>query len=618
MLTIKKPAAGWLAVVCAALLLTGCGPPGPRALLEGKRLLEQGKNSQAVETLRTAVSLLGNTNALAFNYLGLACQQAGQLAEAESAYRRALALDHDMAELHYNLGCLWLSQNKLEQAKAELTAYTLGRSGAVEGWIMLGTTQWRARELSAAERSFGEALRLAPQNPEALSGLGLVRLKRERVSEAVQLFERALKAQPDYAPAILNLGIVAQQNLNNRPLALAKYREYLALKPPAENYAAVKALAAELERQTTSPPPPAPLKPLGVAQSTNSSPVTKAPTQEMTRWGSLAKPPASVLAPATNTPKGEAGPVSSPPATTLQNRTATVAAKPAPPTGSNLAKRTTATGPPPFETVTLPADPVFKPAQDVAAAKAATGASLAAPETPGESGTAKQASPAPAKRTLLQRMNPINLFSRDETASATTSTKPAELPPDAGAKAPQAASEPAAKPAVQSFARYTYQSPARPSAGNRTEAERAFAQGLKAYQARRYAEAIQEYQRATHADPGYFDAYYNLALAATAAGKSSAALRAYETALAIRPEALDARYNFGLLLKQCNYPLDAANEFEKILAVYPDEPRAHLALGNLYAQQLAEPAKARQHYLKVLEIDPRNSQAPAIRYWLTK
>jgi tetratricopeptide (TPR) repeat protein len=96
-------------------------------------------------------------------------------------------------------------------------------------------------------------------------------------------------------------------------------------------------------------------------------------------------------------------------------------------------------------------------------------------------------------------------------------------------------------------------------------------------------------------------------------------LGAYETALVIRPESLEARYNFALLLKQANYLADAANEFEKLVARYPNEGRGHLALGNIYAysDQFRDSSKARQHYAKVLETDPYNSQASAIRSWLT-
>jgi len=87
-------------------------------------------------------------------------------------------------------------------------------------------------------------------------------------------------------------------------------------------------------------------------------------------------------------------------------------------------------------------------------------------------------------------------------------------------------------------------------------------------------------------------------------------------ALAARPESLDARYNFALVLKRANYLADAARELEKVVAAYPNETRANLALGNLYSQQLHQEARARQHYLKVLDTDPTHPQASAIRYWL--
>src|SRR5205814_1933254 len=166
------------------------------------------------------------------------------------------------------------------------------------------------------------------------------------------------------------------------------------------------------------------------------------------------------------------------------------------------------------------------------------------------------------------------------------------------------------------FARYPYKSFSRPVPGNRAQAERLFSQGVQAQQSHRLAEAIQAYTSATQLDPVYFEAYYNLGLAATGAGNLESALRAYETGLAIRPESLDARYNFALALKQANYFVDAAHELEKLLAAYPNETRAHLTLGNLYAQQLHQEAKAREHYQKVLEGDPANTQAAAVRYWL--
>jgi len=62
-----QPVKSLILFLAAVTLFTACAPPGPRALLQGKRLLEEGKYAEAVEKLRKATVLLGNTNAHAFN-----------------------------------------------------------------------------------------------------------------------------------------------------------------------------------------------------------------------------------------------------------------------------------------------------------------------------------------------------------------------------------------------------------------------------------------------------------------------------------------------------------------------------------------------------------------------
>jgi Tfp pilus assembly protein PilF len=99
-------------------------------------------------------------------------------------------------------------------------------------------------------------------------------------------------------------------------------------------------------------------------------------------------------------------------------------------------------------------------------------------------------------------------------------------------------------------------------------------------------------------------------------GDAKRALAEWETVLAIEPDSINARYNFALALKQVDFPHDAAAELEKVLEAKPSEARAHLTLANLTAQQLDDKRRARAHYMKLLELDPRNSQASAIRFWL--
>jgi len=69
-----------------------CGPPGPRALLAGKKDLDRGKYQAAIEELKQATQLM-KTNANAWNYLGLAYHHTGQAREAIAAYQQALKED---------------------------------------------------------------------------------------------------------------------------------------------------------------------------------------------------------------------------------------------------------------------------------------------------------------------------------------------------------------------------------------------------------------------------------------------------------------------------------------------------------------------------------------------
>jgi tetratricopeptide (TPR) repeat protein len=579
-------------------LLPGCMPPGPRAVLEGKRLIEQGKYSKAVEILKRATSLMA-TNAQAWNYLGLACHNAGQADQAERCYQRALALDHDLSEAHYNLACLCLAQNRPDRtstAITELLAYTLRRGNSAEALLKLGLAQLRSRELLDAEKSFTAALH-ASASPAALNGLGLVRFQRGRADEAARFFREALKRQADYRPALLNLAIVSQQYLNDYPAALQSYRQYAKLKPPPDGAETASALARQLESMLKPAPRPAALVP-----APRSSPVTNATSS------------ASKAAP-TNVVRVVAAPKNE----TATNPPKPAASAPAAP-GPMPAVSTSAPPGPNVQIVKLSEEPVVRPAQDLSSPPAESQTVAAAPmlSNPQPSGTT--AATNASKRAFLERINPLNLFRGPEKKSS----QPAPLPPVTEPGEPQPLvggtqglnGEPNAAGAGATLSRYHYTSPPRPRAGNRAEAERFFALGLQAQAAHRTAEAMQDYRQATQSDPSFFDAHYNTGSAATETGDLSAALAAYENALAARPESLDARYNFARVLKQAGYVVDAANELEKLLATYPNDGRANLALGNIYAQQLQQPAKARQHYLKVLESDPHNPQAGAIQFWL--
>jgi tetratricopeptide (TPR) repeat protein len=266
---------------------------------------------------------------------------------------------------------------------------------------------------------------------------------------------------------------------------------------------------------------------------------------------------------------------------------------------------------PPVEVTQVADDIQVKPAADVPAST--TGAQTRASRPGLFVSTPPLTNEKTPKRTFLQKINPF--ANRSPKAAPPTFANSSEAAAASQALAKNYNFDDANAVRVRPQ-RYKYLSPARPAQGNQGAAEPSFARGVRAQQRGLNAQAIAEYESAIRSNAAYFEAYYNLALAASDLGELQGALRAYEYALAIRPDSADARYNFALALKQANCPQDAANELEKLLRTSSQDARARLSLANLYAQRLNQPKRAREQYLKVLELDPRHPEAARIRYWL--
>jgi len=539
MLTNQKcVAAGRLLPLAMLVLLAGCMPPGPRALLDGEKLVKSGKFNEAVAPLTEATVLLPR-NAQAWNHLGLANHMAGRANEALRAYRKALDVDMNLAPARFNLGCLLMEINQPGAAASEFAAYTMTQPKAVDGWLKRARAETLARQFDAAEKSYKAALALNPRQPEVWNTLGIVQLYRNHVSDSFQAFNNGVQQQATYAPALFNAALVSHYYLprrpvDHRPFALEKYKAFLALSPAVDNLDAIQQVVARLETEI-SPKPPAP------------RPVVAPPTNP---------PPAVVVAP-----------------------------KPEPP-------------------LTLPKPPVPVPAEAVA--------------------VTNKPEPVPARPVV------VALATKPETSAF----KPSVPVPPPVVKTPPPApvvpafrpEPPAPKPAPPrapdelgagwTGPRYSYLNPAPPTSGSRADAQTHFEQGLAMQRIGKHSDSVAAYQRAIRADGAFFEAYHNLGIVAAQMGDLLKSTAAYETALALEPDSVSARFNFALALQRGGYLRDAAAEQEKLLARTPDDAGAHFALANLCSQSFNQPARARPHYLRVLELNPQHPQATAIRFWL--
>lgn len=620
------------AVLGMALWLAGCAPAGPRALLQGDRLVREGKYREAIGKLETATRLLPQ-DARAWNCLGMAYHGAGEASRALEAYQRALALDRNnlVFVAHYNLGCLYLEQGDAAAAVTELRSYCF-LSNTLPALLKLGEAELGAREWEAAERTFSSALRLDENEPAAWNGLGLACAQRQRVREAVQHFQTALKNNPEFAPAWLNMAVIYHRS-PQKVYALDMYRSYLALDPRPAQWADAQAALRQLEKEVAAPSPALTNTALAGAKTNQVAPPSRTTETGTVAIATSAPPSVSTertLTVATTAPpravtnlalaRTTAPPVtvtSSAPVTTVVATSEVVqtivtnvvrpgAVEPA--TMPRPAPETAA--PPVLAEVKLPGEGIIAPAQEILVAPSEPSSAVEVPSG-ASNGWVVQAPPPPTeKRSFLARLNPF----RSKPQPLPPPTVVADPPPERAGQRPETVAAPVAPP--PSLPRYEYLSPSPPAAGDTAAAEALLQRGFQLHQLGETQEAAKSYRAAVAKDPACYEAHYNLGLLAFAAADWPGALRSFETALAIKPEAVNARLNLGLALERARFPRDAAHELDQVIRAKPEEVRAHLTLGNLYAQHLGQPARAREHYGKVLELDPRHPQSSAIRYWL--
>ena len=565
MKAIKKVAViiaglGWLG-------LTGCTPPGEAALLRGEKLLEKGDILAALEQFNRATELLDGEKR-AWNFLALAYHRSGSAETARQYYYRSLELDEDYFVAHFNLGNLHLENGEYPEAEKrfEICA-NLAPEDARVG-LKIGKAQLGSGQLRAAEASFRNALLLAPKMSEALNGLGLVEMQRERPEEALDWFKQASGENDDYSPAVLNQAVVAHE-AKNLELAKAKYRRFLFLDPASSLTNRIDRLIGaiddELRRKEEAPE----LEEPGGEESTEPETTVAVTGESPEETPSELHPEESVDPEPISTPPGE-----------------------------------------PVETVEV-SDPPVVVAEE-------SGAPGETPEEPAESGTnlpEETVTAPPAEPSVIEPVKPPDqnpVIAENNGEEGNDVEQPTiEEPGTTDQPLPRRVLP--REPGVP----YAYLSPVLPASGDRIGAIKVHRQGNQSFRAGRTMEAILFFRKAVTLDATFFEGHFNLGLSALKSGYGDVAAEAYEWALAIRPDHRHARYNFALSLERGRHFTEAAAELRTVLQAHPDDLEAHFVLANLAAKKLGDADTARTHYRRVLELNPNHPQAMEIRYWLS-
>lgn len=553
-----------LALVLA--ICCGCKPDAMRLVVRGQQLMSRGQYPDAANTLALAVTV-AQTNAVAWHELGVAYLYCGRMTNAVQAFRKALVYDRDLWQSKLNLGMVYLALDRPELARSEFTSCVLQAPREASGWVGLGYTLLRLKDYIGAERSFLEALKLHTNNARALNGWALVQLHRGRTKEAQTGFQAAADADPRYDAAVLNLAVCTHTQVKDPVLALERYRAYLhAFSNSAEApqvRALVQALEAQLRRSPMQVPSGAGSGQHDLDRATNGLGHTMQLQERTLADAAVLSARWDLTLMVTNAVQAEVRGAAS---DAHAERSGQSAASGSAPAVADAVRRA------PVRVQSLQSE-------------VAVGGAGAGPEP-------VQASPA-SKQEGAQQPGRVALGSTD---------RPSTSQQGSGVTIPGP--------------QYKYGASISGVRGDRQVASALLKQGFEAFESGEMRRALDLYRRAVGADPGWFEAQYNLGLAAYELRDYGTALTAFEAASKINPTNTDAIYGFALVLRDAGYPSDAVVQLQRMLALDPSDVRAHLALGNLYALRLGDKAKARSHYTRVLELAPGHPRADAIKRWL--
>src|SRR3569832_3824 len=195
--------------------------------------------------------------------LGTVCGRMGDIAAAEHALRKALAITPDFAQARLNLGHALELQGRYAEAEDCYHRAAALKSDLADAHESLGRMFEQRGEWGGAREQYEFARRLHPAEPTPYLALGRLAQRSGGFAEAIHWFEQALRIDAHHAEGYYLLA-GAQLDAGQFDAALLSVRQAQALKPDFLKAVALEAsvllrrgdAAAARARPAPAPPPP--------------------------------------------------------------------------------------------------------------------------------------------------------------------------------------------------------------------------------------------------------------------------------------------------------------------------------------------------------------------------
>jgi protein O-mannosyl-transferase len=171
---------------------------------------------------------------VAYNNLGNALLQKGDLNEARIEFQKTLEINPNYADAHYNLGVTLLQMGQMDEAMVEWQKALEINPDMADGQADLGNALLQNGKTDEAIDHYQKALKINPNYADAHNNLGFALFRKGQTDEAIEQYQKALAINPQYSEAHDNL---AQALLLKGQVdeAVVQLQEVLQLNPHDSN-----------------------------------------------------------------------------------------------------------------------------------------------------------------------------------------------------------------------------------------------------------------------------------------------------------------------------------------------------------------------------------------------
>src|SRR3989475_5100669 len=180
-------------------------PSDTEALIfKGEIQIADGHGNDAAESLQTA--LKGDPeNGVAHYHLGVAFDQMGNLARAESEWRQAVRLRPDLSEAQRALAAVALRRGDMDSLAQTADQIIHVQPASPDGYVLRAVAEINRKQISKAEEDIRKAIEVAPQNPAGYVQTCNLPLVQKQYGDAEKYYQQALDRDPNSSDGLSGL-----------------------------------------------------------------------------------------------------------------------------------------------------------------------------------------------------------------------------------------------------------------------------------------------------------------------------------------------------------------------------------------------------------------------------